>query len=97
MVVRISTGEIFIVLTLGELVRPIDFKPPITITITIRLLPIISTLFSGNKIRTKYKIGCSGGIGVRAYSGSGLSALDENYPSSPILLISISPSRDKIK
>ncbi len=34
MEVRISTGEIFIVLTLGDLVRPMDFKPPITITNT---------------------------------------------------------------
>ena len=37
MVVGISRGEIFIVLTLGGLVRPMDFKPPITITITITI------------------------------------------------------------
>jgi hypothetical protein len=30
--VRISTGEIFIVHTICVLVRPIDLKPPITIT-----------------------------------------------------------------
>ncbi len=34
MVVGNSIGGFFIVLTLGDLVRPVDFKPPITITIT---------------------------------------------------------------
>jgi hypothetical protein len=34
-IVGISTGEIFSVHTIGVLVRPLDFKPPITITITI--------------------------------------------------------------
>jgi hypothetical protein len=35
MVAGNSIGGFFIVLTLGDLVRPMDFKPPITITITI--------------------------------------------------------------
>jgi hypothetical protein len=34
-IVRISTGEIFSVHITYVFVRPLDFKPPITITITI--------------------------------------------------------------
>jgi hypothetical protein len=38
-IVRISTGEIFLVPTVGGLlVRPLDFKPPITITIIALLM-----------------------------------------------------------
>jgi hypothetical protein len=36
-IVGISTGEIFPAHTIGVLVRPLDFKPPITITITITI------------------------------------------------------------
>jgi hypothetical protein len=34
-IVRISTGEIFSAHTIGVLVRPLDFKPPITITLPV--------------------------------------------------------------
>jgi hypothetical protein len=45
MVASISTGGIFIAHALSVLVRPMDFKPPITITIKIHATHILLILF----------------------------------------------------